>query len=160
MSDRRIGPILSLLRQGLELDVEYGTRSLESLVRIAEVVEESVYAAGSLQAVPSGIRFVLNNPPLRLGAFGALRVKLDGVYVAPGAVRFRPVGETTWRSDATVGRPTPLVLLPGRATEFVVDRTPVPQGPLTVRLELTSVAIPPLVWFEFREPVRPAEGRP
>jgi hypothetical protein len=152
MSDRRLGAILSLVRQSLQLDVEFGTRSLESLVRIAEIVEESVYVPGSLRATASGIRFSLGNAPLRLGAFRSVAVHLNGIPAAPTAVRFRSE-QGEWRSAASVDRGRPIVLLPGQTTDFEVDASPPPTGELRVRLEFESVAIPPRVWFEFREPL-------
>lgn len=158
VSDRRVGTVLSLLRQALELDVEFGTHSIESMVRIAEVVERSVYAAGSLRATPSGVRFVLENPPLRLGAFGAVRVRVDGAWIPPARTRLRTEGTTAWRTAQDVDRERPIVLLPGVPTEFEVDLNERPGRELMVRLELESVAIPPLVWFEFREPIAAESG--
>ncbi len=158
MSDRRVGPLLSLLRQGIALDLEFGTRSLESLVRLAETVEESVYVPGSLVTGPYGLRFALENPPLRTGAFRALRARVNGAAVPPGSVRFRPAGTDTWRDAGGLDRDHPLELTPGARTEFELALAPPPTGEVTVRLEFENVAIPPLVWFEFREPARPAGG--
>ena len=153
MSERRLGPILSLLRQGLELDVEFGTRSLESLLRIAEIVEESVYVPGSLRPTANGLAFVLGNPPLRLGAFRSVRLHVNGTELAADAVRFRATGEPAWRTAAEVDRERPLILRPGEPVEFEGRIAPRPRGETRIRLDLESVAIPPRVWFEFREPM-------
>lgn len=160
MSERRLGPILSLLRQGLELDLEFGTRSLESLLRIAEIVEESVYVPGSLRATSDGVAFVLGNPPLRLGAFLSVRLHVNGTELGAEDVRFRAVGDPTWRSAAEVDRDRPLVLRPGEPVEFAGRIAPPPHGEARIRLDLQSVAIPPRVWFEFRERVRADGGEP
>ena len=154
MSERRVGSILSLLKQGFELDVTFGTRSLESLLRIAEIVEESVYVPGSLSETERGLRFVLANPPLRVGAFRTVRVLVNGQSAPPSAVRFRCGTDGPWRPATSLTRTEPVELLPGRPTEFEVDLRPVPVGEVRVRLELENVAIPPLVWFEIRERIR------
>lgn len=146
--------MLGLLRQGLTLEVEFGTSSLESLLRIAETVEESVYEAGSLRSTDRGVRFVLANPPLRMGAFRRVSVVLNGAPVPPTEVRCRPVGAPSWADGASISEANPLCLVPGRRVEFEIGATGLAQGrETTVRLELESVAIPPLVWFEFREKV-------
>ncbi len=155
VSDRRVGPLLSLLRQGIKLDLEFGSHSLESLLRIAETVEESVYVPGSLETTPRGLRFALENPPLRMGAFRALRAFVNGAAVGPASVRFRSPGGA-WRDVRDLGHDRPLELLPGTKVDFELDVSPPPAGEVTVRLELENIAIPPLVWFEFREPARPA----
>ncbi len=160
MSDRRVGPLLSLVRQGLELEVDFGTHSIEALLWIAETVEESVYPSGSLASTPAGLRFELLNPPLRVGAFHALRVSVDDRWVPPEGVRFRPALTATWRSAASLSAESPVVLAPGRPMEFAVDapwaRDP---GERHLRVELESVAIPPLVWIEFADTAR-AESPP
>lgn len=160
MSDRRVGPLLGLLRQGLALEFEFGTSSLESLLRIAETVEESVYEAGSLRrSTGGGLRFVLANPPLRIGAFRRLAVAVNGAPVPSAEVRFRSPGAPTWTEASSVSEQNPLVLVPGRRVEFEAGATGPPAGQeATVRLELESVAIPPLVWFEFRERVGLPDG--
>lgn len=125
--------------------------SLEALLWIAETVEESVYARGSLRRVGNGLSFVLSNPPLRMGAFSAMRVRLNGGEVPPGSIRVRH-GESPWRTAASIDRNAPLELRPGEPTEVAIDGTSVEEGqPVSVRFELQSIAIPPLVWLEFTE---------
>lgn len=157
MRELRLGAIVSLLRQGLELEVGFGTRSVEALLWIAEAVEESVYAAGSLVRTPAGLQFTLSNPPLRLGAFRELRLTLDGRPVTPERLRFRPLAGGPWRTAASISDAAPIVLLPGRPTEIGADALDVRAGQrVAVRLELVSVAIPPKVWVEFSDEVREA----
>ncbi len=158
MSDRRIGPILSLLRQGATVGIDFGAHSLETLVRVAETVEAGVYRAGSLARTADGVGFVLDNPPLRVGAFSSVAVALDGRSVAPESARLRAGALRPWRGFHEVSADSPLELRPGVPTEFAVATEVVPsERRLTVRLELTSLAIPPLVWIEFTDVVRPAE---
>lgn len=155
MSERRVGPILSLLRQGFSLEREFGSHSLESLLRIAETVEESVYEAGSLSRTATGFRFALANPPLRVGAFGAIGLSLNGIAIDRSAVRFRGGPDDPWRQADGLDRAHPLLLAPGRRTEIEADVEPSRLlGTLSVRLELESVAIPPKVWFAFRDALR------
>lgn len=152
MSDRRFGPVLSLLRQGISVEREFGTHSLEALLSVAELVEESVYERGSLMRVPSGITFRMNNPPLRTGAFSALRIAVDGQWVSAHGARVRHGAGASWRPLSEISREAPLELRPGESAEFSVDVSIPPRTPrLTVRLELQSTTIPPLVWFEFRD---------
>ncbi len=155
VSAGRFVAVLSLARQGLSVGVEFGAHSLEALVGIAETVEESVYERGSLAGTDGGIAFALTNPPLRTGAFGEVRLRLDGTPVASDALRVRTAAAPVWRTASSVSARAPLELAAGVRTEFAVDdgrgRC---DGELTVRLELKSVAIPPLVWFEFRDRVR------
>lgn len=154
MRGSKLAPVLSLVRQGISLERAFGLHSLESLARIAEVVEESVYEAGSLERTDQGLRFALSNPPLRLGAFRAVRLFLDRQPVAPSGVRFRAGPGEAWRAASTVSRENPLVLVPGRRVEFAADSSARAPGSVNVRLELESVAVPPLVWFEFEDTPR------
>jgi hypothetical protein len=155
MRELRLGAIVSLLRQGLELEIGFGTRSVEALVWIAEAVEESVYAAGSLVRTATGLQFRLSNPPLRLGAFRELRLIVDGRPVAPERLRFRRSAGGAWRTAASLSEAEPLVLLPGEPTEIAADGVePRIGGRAELRLELSSVAIPPRVWVEFSDEVR------
>lgn len=152
MSGHHPGSAFSLLRQGLTLGYDFGVHSLEALLWVAETVEESVYLPKSLVRTPLGLSFVLANPPLRLGAFSSLRVWLDGDELRPEETRLRAGPARPWRTTADVTESNPLELRPGEPTEFALDRVPVEEGrTVTVRLELQSVAIPPLVWFEFSE---------
>ena len=152
VSTGRFAAVLLLARQGFSVGVEFGAHSLEALVGIAETVEESVYEAGSLAGTATGIAFALANPPLRTGAFGEVRLRIDGAPVPSDALRVRTAMAPDWRTASTVSALSPLELAAGVRTEFAVDGDWGPSdGELTVRLELTSVAIPPLVWFEFRD---------
>lgn len=152
MSSRHAGALFALLRQGLTLGVDYGTHSLEALLAVAETVEENVYAIDSFRRTGEGIEFALDNPPLRVGAFGAIRLAVDGTFVPPERVRWRAGEGREWRTADSVGPATPLWWAPGDRTEFAVLGTFGVDGrPSTVRLELRSTAIPPLVWFEFTE---------
>lgn len=158
MSDRRFGAILSLARQGLTVGLEFGPHSLEALLGIAEVVEESVYEPRSLVRTDSGIAFALANPPLRTGGFSQLRIRVNGTDVPPEAIHLRTRSAPEWRAAASVTAAAPLELEAGTRTEFRADGTwAAPSDELTVRLELRSVAIPPLVWFEFTD--RPTARR-
>lgn len=154
MADHHLASKLSVLRQGLSVGAEFGVHSLEALLWVAETVEESVYAKGSLVEVPGGVRFLLSNPPLRMGAFYSVRAWLNGVAVVPESFRFRSPPTEPWRAAAEVTRAAPLDLLPGVPTEVELT-TPDPDltrhREITVRLELASVAIPPLVWLELTE---------
>ncbi len=156
MARRHFSELLSVVRQGLTVGVEYGTHSLEALLWVAETVEEGVYESGSLRRTPDGISFALDNPPLRTGAFESLVVRVNGDAVPGEGVRLRAGPGAPWRTAASLSRERPLALGPGDRTEFALTG-PFGDGPepITVRLELRVPAIPPLVWFEFRE--SPAE---
>lgn len=159
MGSRHLGDVLSLVRQGLTVEVEYGTHSIEALLWVAETVEESVYEPRSLRRTPDGLAFALDNPLLRVGAFASIAVRVQGEPVPNDRVRFRAGAGTPWRTAASVGAEVPLDLAPGDRTEFEVAGT-FGSGAeeLTVRLELVAPALPPRVWFEFVE--SPAEGSP
>lgn len=159
MSDRRFGSLLSLLRQGFSVEREFGTHSLAALLSMAELVEQSVYARGSLIWTPSALAFRLNNPPLRTGAFSSLGVSVDRVAIPPERVRFRIGPGFSWRSASNLAADRPLELRPGLPTEVELGTTePTDPKNVTVRLELRSVAIPPLVWFEFTDALRREDG--
>jgi hypothetical protein len=143
---------LSLLRQGLTLGVDYGTRSVGALLAVAEAVEQAVYEAGSLRRIPDGLTFVLENPPLRVGAFAEVRALIGGAPVPAESLRFRKRAGTPWRTGADVTEASPYEWGPGEATEFVLAAPPTAPGErVCVRLELRSTAVPPLVWCEIRE---------
>ncbi len=150
MREVRIASLLSLLRQGIALEVGYGTHSIEALLWVAESIEQGIYARGSLHRTAAGVGFRLDNPPLRIGAFDGLRVTVGGRTVEPTAVRLRPGEGGGWRDASSISRAAPLELLPGRPTELELDVAP-PPGPIAVRLELVNVAIPPRVWIEFED---------
>lgn len=151
-----VGGWLSLLRQGLELDIDFGTHSIEAMAGIAEVVAASVYRRGTLGRTEDGIRFVLQNPPLRLGAFGTATLVVNGSTVPGDRWTVAPAdGARVAGSDITAA--TPLELRPGVPVEIRAAVGPVGDT-VRVRLELTSVAIPPRVWIEFDD--APSDGSP
>jgi hypothetical protein len=149
---------LSLLRQGVSIELSYGTRALEALLAIAEAVEDAVYESGSLRRIPGGLAFALENPPLRVGAFAQVRVLIDEEPVAPEAVRLRKGVGSGWRTAADVTAASPLDWGPGERTEFEVTTPKRGAGQrICVRVELRSVAIPPTVWCELRDVPAPEE---
>jgi hypothetical protein len=159
MSDRRVGSWFSLLRQGLSIEWEFGRHSLEALVSIAETIEQSVYERGSLIRTVNGFSFCLNNPPLRIGAFSSLHLIVDEAPISPERVRLRSGPGRAWRELTDLSKQRPLDLAPGARIEFAVDG-PLPESTkgLGIRLELQSIAIPPLVWFEFTDTLRYGEA--
>jgi len=159
MGGQYLGSVLSLVREGIALEVGFGTRSVEAFLWVAQTIEDSVVAPGSLTVGGGVARFELTNPPLRMGAFGAVRATIDGRAVPPEQLRFRPGPGHAWRGAPTVSPSEPLELVPGRSTEFAIDDARLaPGAKVTIRLELESVAIPPLVWVEFSERVQPGAG--
>ncbi|MCI4339557.1 MAG: hypothetical protein L3J68_04415 [Thermoplasmata archaeon] len=152
MGARHVGDVLSLLRQGLTLGYQYGAHSVEALLWVAETVEEGVYESGSLRRTPDGIAFALENPPLRVGAFTSVALRVDGTPVPGDSVRFRSGPGAPWRTATAVAADAPLNLAPGDRTEFDLAGEFGHGGDsITVRLELRTPALPPLVWFEFSE---------
>jgi len=152
VGSRGLGEYLSLLRQGLTLGVQFGTHSIEALLWVAETVEEGVYEAHSLRRTAEGIAFALDNPPLRVGAFTSLQLRVDDAPVPGDRVRLRAGPGSPWRTAAAITPEASLPLAPGNRTEFeVVGTFGRGSDPITVRLELHTPAIPPLVWFEFNE---------
>lgn len=128
---------------------EFGARSLEGLTRIAELIEHSVYEAGSLTRTAEGISFTLLNPPLRMGAFSEIRVLWDGSRLPPDDVSIVLVGGAAPIPSGAISPVRPLTVPVGQRTTVRMAMAPPAPGPHRVRLELRSVAIPPLVWFEF-----------
>jgi hypothetical protein len=156
----RLRSILSLARQGLSLAMAFGVQSIASLIFVARTVEESVFMPRSFVRTPSGFRFALANPPLRTGGFSSLRLFVDGTALPPEHVRLRPGPDQAWRTSSSLGSDQPLELQAGTHTEFEADCSLGPKlRPVTVRLELQNVAIPPLVWLEFRQVLREAPSR-
>jgi len=145
---------LSLLRQGIRVAAGFGFHSVEGLVSVVELLEHSVYEAHSLTIGPSGFSFVLLNPPLRMGAFSAVRLFWNGAAVPADAAFIRPGGTTTAIPFSAVRRETPVTIPIGRRTVFLARPESRSPGRQRVRLELQSVAIPPLVWFEFADVAR------
>ena len=150
---------LSLLRQGLSIEIHYGTRSLEALLSVAEAVEDAVYATGSLRRIPGGLALALDNPPLRVGAFSAVRVLVDRNAVPPAQVRLRRGPGAAWRTASDVTADSPYRWGPGEPTEFELETSAALTGePVCVRIELVSIAVPPLVWCEIREVPAPEDA--
>ena len=72
-----------------------------------------------------------------------------------GRARVRGGPGLPWRVLADLCGERPLELRPGDPTEIAVDGAPPAEAKeLTVRLELQSTAIPPLVWLEFTDTLR------
>ncbi|MCI4368638.1 MAG: hypothetical protein L3K09_03640 [Thermoplasmata archaeon] len=140
---------LALLRQGLAIGVEFGFGSLEGLARTAELLEHSVYEAGSLRRLPDGLGFTLLNPPLRMGAFSEIRVWVNEVPVPADSASVTVEGESGPRRLSGVTALAPVSIPVGRRSRFRLALREVPSGTLTVRMEFDSVAIPPHVWVEF-----------
>ncbi len=152
MPGSRLGEAVSLLRQGASLEIHFGTHSLATMAELAETIERSIYAAGSLTAHADRLTFALSNPPLRVGAFSAADVFVEGAAVDRARVRVRTAGGSSIVRLSSVTAATPLELRAGSRTEWELDGViRVPGDWVTVRLELRSLAIPPLVWLEFRE---------
>lgn len=140
-----------LLVQGLSLSWQFSLRTAGALAGLGELLERSVYEAGSLTRTPDGLSFSLRNPPLRMGAFSAIAVFLDGARVPnPNATLQESEAENPTSLDSvTIDRP--IVIPVGRRTRFQLRVPSVSRGTHKLRLELQSVAIPPLVWLEFAD---------
>ncbi len=154
MPHGRLAETASLLRQGIALELRFGSHSLEAMAELAETIETSLYVPGSLVTQAGGLALTLANPPLRVGAFESVRALVDGQPVPASRLRVR-VGETgPWIPAAAIGPTSPLALGPGVRTEWAIDgiaRTP--GARVTIRFEFRNVAIPPLVWCELQERV-------
>lgn len=159
MSARHIRIDLSLLRQGAAVAWEFGPTALEELARIGSFLERIVYAPGSLRSGPDGVTFTLLNPPLRMGAFTSLQLYWNGLPVPKEASWVTPAGEPE-RPFAAVGPASPVTLAVGERHRFRFRAEGGGEGHQRVRLELRSAAIPPLVWFEFGDVLRPPEPAP
>lgn len=152
---------LSLLKEGLSLGWSFGLGSLEELARNAERLEREIYLAGSLEPTARGIRFRLGNPPLRLGAFSAIRLWFDGRPVPPPDARVATDRRPEFRPLSAIGPADPLELDTGEGSRFEIDLPGSPSpGPHRVRIEWQSVAIPPVVWLEFVDEVGRHSGIP
>jgi hypothetical protein len=149
---KRPNGLLALLRQGITLGVDFGPHSLETLLSVAQTIEGSVYEPGSMRRTREGLELVLDNPPLRVGAFAEIRVLVDGVAIPAERVRLRPGADDPWRSAATVTPGWTYDLGPGDRIELrIVGAAPDSRGPVRVRIELRTLAIPPLVWCEVHD---------
>jgi len=148
----RSGSWLSLARQAVSIGIDYGTHAIEALAWVAETVEESVYEAGSLVRSGPDLRFALDNPPLRVGAFRSVRVLVDRVPLPAERVELRAGPGTPWRSAASLTADAPLAFGPGERLEFrLVGGAPSTAEPLVIRLEFETSAIPPTVWLVIRD---------
>lgn len=144
---------LSLLRQGISIGWEFGRKALIELARVAELIETSVYEADSLQSIPSGVQFVLRNPPLRMGMFDRLSIEWDGTRLEPSDWHVIVDQEGT-RSGSSITPGAPLGIPVGVRTIFQLRVTTIDHGDHRVRMEFHNVAVPPLVWMEFTDKVR------
>jgi hypothetical protein len=140
---------VGLLRESLSLIAEFGVHSTARLAYVADFLERSVYAPKSLHAVPGGVLFTLLNPPLRVGAFSSVRVAWDGTFLPGERAFLRPEGHSIERSLSDIDLSQPVELRPGQRMDFRLLDVPAASGSHRVRLELTNIAVPPLVWFEF-----------
>ena len=147
---------LSLLRQGTAVGWDFGLRSVEELARVAELIQHSVYQAGSLERTDRGVAFVLLNPPLRMGAFSSATIHWDGALVPPTRATVAAGARAQPRPLESITREQPLIFPLGEPTRFDLVFDQVASGHHAVRLELRSVAIPPLVWMEFTDSVHDA----
>ncbi|MFG1529744.1 MAG: hypothetical protein AAFA34_00505 [Thermoplasmata archaeon] len=146
--------LLTLVREGYHIEREFGLAAVESLAEIGELLEQSVVASSGIRRGETGIEFELLNPPLRDGAFGRVTVRCNGAAVPPERLWFRPGEGSAWRTAAEVTPRAPLLWRPGEAFQWRLEGVDPPDDrPVQLRLELESVAIPPLVWVEF-------QGRP
>jgi hypothetical protein len=145
---------VGLLRESLSLIAEFGLRSTARLAYVADFLERSVYASKSLHAVPDGVGFTLLNPPLRVGAFSSVRVAWDGTFVPGERAFLRPEGHSIERPFSDISLSRPVELRPGQRVDFRLLDIPAGSGSHRVRLELSNIAVPPLVWFEFVDSIR------
>jgi hypothetical protein len=147
---RPLSARFSLLGQGLLIGRTFGARSIAGLLRTAELLERNLVEPGSGMVGPEGLEFLLRNPPLRPGAFYALRASVDTVPVPPELSFLGPAADDEVRSFAEISRENPVGLHAGvRQRVRLRSGTPMRPGTHTVRLELTNVAIPLTSWLEF-----------
>jgi hypothetical protein len=152
VADLRLSSVLRLAGEAVGLGWDFGLETLEALAWVAQTVQTSVYVSNSFVRTATGFRFALANPPLRIGAFSSIRVLVGDVPVPPERLRVRLTPAGSWRFSSEIGTNEPLELQGGSGTEFDAEwPLDPPSGPVRIRLELHNVAIPPLVWIEFRE---------
>ena len=151
---------LALLGEGVALGWRFGLGSLEQLARTAWELEHGVYRRGSLVRTPAGVAFGLLNPPLRIGAFRGLSARWDDAPVSADRLSVSTDRRPLPRSAESVTAGDPLELGVGEASRYEI-RLPDDPGATShrVRLEWQSVAVPPLVWLEFTDTVRPPGDR-
>jgi hypothetical protein len=155
MSCRALRLDLSLLAQAVELERESGFASLEELARLGAFLEHAFYVPKSLRASGQGVEFEIHNPPLRMGAFRAAQVHWDGRAVPADRAVLAVEGAEPLRF-ADIRPERPLSIPSGRVStvRLGIDQRPSYLHHHLVRLELRSVAIPPLVWLEFSDRLR------
>jgi hypothetical protein len=151
---------LDLLRDGLRIGHEYGFRSLEELARTGAFLQSVVYEAHSLRAIPGGVAFALHNPPLRMGAFSRLSLRWDEREVPPERCTVRPAASPAPIRFCDISSHSPVVFPVGERIEFTAGVGTPTHGAHTVRLELRSLAIPPIVWFRLTDHLHHGEGSP
>jgi hypothetical protein len=151
---------LGLLRDGLRIGHEYGFRSLEELARTGVFLQSVVYEAHSLHAIPGGVAFALHNPPLRMGAFSRLSLRWDEREVPLDACTVRPQAAPNAVRFSEIGPQSPVVFPVGERIAFTAGVGSPTHGAHTVRLELRSLAIPPVVWFRLTDHLHPGEVGP
>jgi hypothetical protein len=154
MGVRSIAVDFSLLWEGVEIGEEFGFLSLEALARVGRFLEHAFYEPGSLAIGPDGVGFSLRNPPLRMGAFSRIRIFIDRAEVDPSHASIRTASSTQPTRLDRVDREHPVTIPIGARTRFALQIPDPSPGPHTIRLELRSLAIPPLVWIEITDVVR------
>jgi hypothetical protein len=144
--------VFGLVKEGMGITFEFGPSSLERLVSVAEFSEQSVYEKESLRRTATGVEFVLLNPPLRMGAYYAVRVHWDGSLVDPSHWSIA-IGDEPARPGREIDRAHPITFPVGVRSRVRLDMPDVPGGSHRVGLEFQNVAIPPRVWMEFHDRV-------
>jgi hypothetical protein len=158
LSCRHLRFNLSLFRQGVAVGFDFGPRSLEQLTRVAEFLERIVYERNSLRRTPDGVAFTLLNPPLRMGAFSSVRLYWDGVPVPGNRAWLAPADRPHEVALDSIDRARPVAMGVGRRNRFrlALPRPPLPGTHHHVRVEMRSLAVPPLVWLQFADHLRPS----
>jgi hypothetical protein len=154
LSEKKLLEELELVKQGIGITTGLGIGGMEGLGRMALLVGLNVYEFGSLKPTGEGVTFTLRNPPLRMGAFSAIRAFWDKVQVPPTMLQVSVRGSPTATRADRIDRDHPFTIPVGKRTDFRLDIGAAVPGPHHVRLELQSVAIPPLVFFEFTDPLK------
>jgi len=158
MGVRSLAVDFALLWEGVEIGEEFGFLSLEALARVGRFLEHAFYEPASLTYSPEGLSFALRNPPLRMGAFSQIRIFLDRIEVDLARASIRSEGSAEPTRLDQVDRDHPVVIPVGVISRFTLQGPALGPGPHTIRLELQSVAIPPLVWMEITDVVREGTG--
>lgn len=159
MSLRAIPLDLSLIRQALTIEHEFGTASLLELARVAQFLEHAFYVPSSLVRTPTGGAFRMANPPLRVGAFERVRLRVDGTLLPPERGRIGPDLALAPIPFHQIDRSHPMTWMPGESKRIEFDLSPFSEGRHELRLELQNIAVPPLVWIEISDGLHPDVGR-